>query len=178
MTTRTNIYNFLGAVFFILTWLFVGLYRDGEFYESNVFVKYRPTFKVYFYDPIGMSDMTDKDLSAEKQLEEIAFQEFVIQHHFRNNNNAQLWYLPFITMQLTLSFFSFGILKSRRNLGYKIWHLPAHFAVCLILTSTGLGFILHFGDLISLIIGGLLILMINYWTLVLLTKHRNRKKEN
>lgn len=173
MTRRPNIYILLGTVFIILTWFFVGLYRDDEFYEPNLFTKYQPTFKVNFYSPTGQSDLTVSDLSADKQVEEIAFQEFVIKRHIQNNSNAQLWYLPLILIQLTLTFFSFGVLKSKRDLVYKKWHLPTHFAICLIITSIGLGFILFFDKLLSTVIGGLLILTINYWTLILLTKQRN-----
>jgi hypothetical protein len=92
MMKRPNIYIFIGIVFLILTWLFVGLYRDDEFYEPNLFTKYRPTLKVNFYSPTGMSDLTVDDLIDEKKVEEIAFQEFVIKQHIQYNSNARLWY--------------------------------------------------------------------------------------
>ena len=175
MTRRPNIYLLFGTVFLILTWIFVGLYRDDEFYEPNLFTKYRPTFKVNFYSPIGQSDLTVNDLSADKQVEEIAFQEFVIKRHIQNNSNAQLWYLPLILIQLLLTFFSLGVLKSKLDLVYKKWHFPTHFAVCLVLTSLGLGFILSFDNLFVTVFGGLLILTINYWTVVLLTRQKKKK---
>lgn len=175
MTRRPNIYLLFGTVFLILTWIFVGLYRDDEFYEPNLFTKYRPTFKVNFYSPIGQSDLTVNDLSADKQVEEIAFQEFVIKRHIQNNSNAQLWYLPLILIQLLLTFFSLGVLKSKLDLVYKKWHFSTHFAVCLVLTSLGLGFILSFDNLFVTVFGGLLILTINYWTVVLLTRQKKKK---
>lgn len=178
MTTRPNIYILLGTVFLILTWLFVGLYRDDEFYEPNLFTKYRPTIKVIFHSPTGQSDLTFDDLSEDKRVEEIAFQEFVIKQHIQNNSNALLWYLPLILIQLTLTFFSFGVLKSKRDFGYKKWHLPTHFAICLIVTSIGLSFILCFDNLLSTVISGLLILTFNYWAIFLLAGHRNKKNEN
>lgn len=167
----------MGQFFLILTWLFVGLYRDDEFYEPNLFTKYRPTFKVNFNSQTGMSDLTADDLTGDRQAEEIAFQEFVIKRHIQNNSDARLWYLPFILIQLTLTFLSFGIFKIKQDLVYKKWQLPTHFTVCFIVTSIGLAFILSFDNLLSTVIGGLLILTINYWTLLLLTKHRKKKYE-
>ena len=173
MTIRPNIYILLGTVFVILSWLFVGLFRDDEFYEPNVFTKYRPTFKVNFYSPIGMQGFELKDLSPDKQIEEKAFQEFVMKQHIQNNSDARLWYLPYILIQLTLTFFCFGILKIRRHFVYKKWQLPAHFGICFILTSFGLAFILVFDNLSWTIILSPLLLAINYFTLILLTK-RNK----
>lgn len=170
MTIRPNIYILLGTVFIILTWLFVGLFRDDEFYELDVFTKYRPTFKVNFYSPIGQQGLELKDLSPDKQIEERAFQEFVMKHHIQNNGDARLWYLPFILIQLTLTFFCFGILKTRRHLVYKKWQLPTHFAICFILTSLGLAFIVTFDNLSMTIILATLLLAINYLTLILLTR--------
>jgi hypothetical protein len=100
MTTRPNIHIVIGIVFLILTWLFVGLYRDDEFHESSLFTKYRPTFKVNFYSPIGMQDLKIEDLNRQK-IEEIAFQEFVIERHIQSNSTARLWYVPLILIQLT-----------------------------------------------------------------------------
>lgn len=178
MTTRPNIYILIGTVLLILTWLFVGLYRDDEFYQPNLFIKYRPTFKINFYSQTGMSDLTLNDLTADKQIEEIAFQEFVIKQHIQNNSNAPLWYLPIILIQLTLTFFSFGILQSKRDYYYKKWQLPTHFAISSLINSVGLSFILTFDNLLSTIIGGLLILTINYWTFILLTKHHKKVARN
>ena len=175
MTTRPNIYILIGTVFLILTWLFVGLYRDDEFFEPNLFTKYRPTFKVNFHSAIGMQDLKVDDLPPDRKVEEIAFQEFVIKRHIQNNSNVPLWYLPLILIQLTLTFLIFGIMKMKRDLVYKKWQLPTHFAVCLVLTSLGLGLILSFDNLLELIFGGLLILTINYWAVVLLTRQKNEK---
>lgn len=122
-----------------------------------------------------MQDLKLDDLPTDKKAEEIAFQEFVMKRHIQNNSDARLWYLPFIFIQLTLTFLSFGILKMKRDLVYKKWQLPTHFAVCLVLTSLGLGFILSFDNLFAALFGGLLILAINYWTVVLLTRQKNEK---
>ena len=144
MTIRPNIYILLGTVFIIFTWLFVGLFRDDEFYEPTLFTKYRPTLKVNFYSPIGMQDLKVDDLPTDRRTEEKAFQEFVMKRHVQNNSEARLCYLPFILIQLTLTFLTFGILKMKRELAYKKWQLPTHFVVCLVLTSLGIGFILSF----------------------------------
>jgi hypothetical protein len=154
----------------MLTWLLVGFFRDDEFYELHMFAKYRPTCKVNFYSPIGQQDLELKDLSPEKEIEEIAFQEFVMKQHMQNNDDQRFWYVPYILIQLTLTFFCFGILKSRRHLSYKKWQLPAHFAICFIPTSFGLAFIVAFDNLSWTIILATLLLVINYFTLIFLTK--------
>lgn len=171
--TRLNIYLILGIVFIILTWLFVGFFRDDEFNQPNLFTKYRPTFKVNFYSPVGMQDLELNYLSSDRKIEEIAFQEFVIKQHIQNSSDARLWYLPFILIQLTFTFFSFGYYKIKRKLVYKNWQLPAHFIICLVLTSFGLEFILYFDKLILTIILLTLLVFINYFTLYLLTR-KNR----
>lgn len=173
MTTRLNIYLIIGAFFVILTWIFVGLFRDDEFYEPNLFTKYRPTLKVNFYSPIGMQDLKVDDLLSDKKAEEIAFQEFVMKRNIQNNNNPSLWYLPYILIQLTLSFFSFGFLKMKLDLVYKKWQFFIHFAVCFISTSFGIGCILFLDNLFFTVTGGFLILIINYRILVLLTRQKN-----
>lgn len=175
MTRRPNIYLLLGTVFLILTWIFVGLYRDDEFYEPNLFTKYRPTFKVYFYSPIGMQDLKITDLQIDKKLEAIAFEEFVVKRNIQNNSDASLWYLPFILIQLTLTFSSFGVLKMKRDLVFNKWLLSTHFSICLILTSLGLGFILSFDNLIATLFGGFIIVTINFLALFLITRQKNVK---
>jgi hypothetical protein len=140
-----------------------------------MFTKYRPTFKVNFYSPIGMQDLELKDLSPDKEIEEKAFREFVMKQNIQNNSDARLWYLPFILIQLTLTFFCFGILKIRRHLVYKKWQLPTHFAICLILTSFGFGFILSFDSLSLTIILVTLLFAINYFTLIFLTSQRKAR---
>src|SRR5258706_3061491 len=104
MKIKTNVFLILGTAFLLLTWLFTGVFRDDEFYDPDLFTKYRATFKVYFSSPIGMQDMKIEDLSPNGQLEEIAFQEFVIKQEIQNNGNGHLWFMPYVLIQLTLTF--------------------------------------------------------------------------
>ncbi|WP_237488018.1 hypothetical protein [Hufsiella arboris] len=175
MTARPNIYIVLGTVFILLTWLFVGIYRDDEFYEQNLFTKHRPTFNVKFHSAIGMQDLKLDDLFENRKAEEIAYQEFVIKQQLQSSSNASLWCLPFILIQLTLTFNSLGILKFRRDLVYKKWHFSAHFAACLLLTSIGLGLMLSFDNSLTTIFVGLLVLTLNYRALILITKERRKE---
>jgi hypothetical protein len=172
MTTKLNRYIFAGAACFLLTWLFVGIFRDSEFYEPEIFTKYRPTFKVFFHTPIGEGSLQLKDLAKEKQTEEINFQEFVIKQHQQYNSSARLWFLPFILIQLTLTFLSFGLYKTRRSFSYKPWQLPIHFFLNLIITSIGFSLLLMFDKLVATIVISLTILCINSWTTYLLTKQK------
>jgi hypothetical protein len=178
MTTRLNIYLVLGTVFMLLTWLLVGLFRNGEFYEPTLFTKNRPTFKVNFYSPIGMQDLELKDLSPDGQLEEIAFQEFVVGLHQQYNADAKLWYLPLILIQLTLTFLTFGFFKPTRTIHSKMWQLPTHLATNFIVTSIGIGFMLLFDNILSTILLTSIIMAINYGTVILLTRQKSKPETN
>lgn len=174
MKIKLYIHIILGAVFLILTWLFVGFFRDDEFSEPNFFLKHRPTFKVNFYSPTGMEDFELSELSAEREAEQIAYNEFVAKQLFQNNRPEILWFLPFMFIQMTLTFFCFGILKMRRTIAYKIWQLPVHYAICQITTFLSLVFILVFDNLIATVFLSILALFINYAILHFLTKRNGR----
>ncbi|WP_276373730.1 hypothetical protein [Chryseolinea sp. H1M3-3] len=167
MTRNLNI--LIGTTFLILTWIFVGIFRDDEFYEPTIFIKHRPTFKVNFYSPIGMSDLQLKDLTMEKQKELLAFDEFVIKEGIQYNSNDKLWYLPFVLIQITLTSFTFGILNSK---AHKIWRMIFHFSICIFPTTFGLVFILAFDRIFMTISLGLLIVGVNCLILYLLTRQR------
>jgi hypothetical protein len=169
MQMKFNIYFLLGIFFLILSWLFIGLFRDDEFNEPGLFFKYRPTFQVIFYSPRGMDDTRLSDMPGDLKTEQIAFEEFVIHQHVQENSSSMFRFLPFLLIQLTLTFLSFGVLKMRRELVYRKWQLPVHFIVCLLLTFIDLTFILFFDRILLTISGCLLMLMINYWMLLLLT---------
>ena len=46
--------------------------------RKTFFIKHRHTLKWTFYSPLGMSDMKIEELSNEKQIEQIYFNEFVL----------------------------------------------------------------------------------------------------
>jgi hypothetical protein len=170
MTAKPNIDIILGVICFLLTWLFVGFFRDDEFFEPTIFTKYRPGLKINFYSPIGMQSLSIKDLPVDKQNEEIAFQEFVIQQHQQNNSNAPLWYLPFLLIQVTLTFFTIPVhglikpLKGQKK--YLVWHFLAN----VIPTSLIIGFILSFDNLYWTCFLVISILILNILTAVVLTR--------
>ena len=178
MKPLSNIYVLFGLVFFILTWLFTGVYQDAEFNEIHVFTKYRPTFKVNFHSPIGMEDLNVDDLSAEHKKEELAFQKFVVQHQRHCNGNSIIWYLPFVLIQLSLSFFSFGVLKVKQGLFYKKWHFLLHLLTCLIPTIVGIEFMVTFNKWYLTILSGLIILLINYSILMFIIDTTRKIKRN
>ncbi|MFB9077640.1 hypothetical protein ACFFLS_00975 [Flavobacterium procerum] len=171
---KLNKYTICSIIFALITWLFVGLFRDDEFYEPNLFVKYRPTFKVNFYSPIGMQDLSLNELSPERREEEIAFQNFIINQQNRNNHNLELGDLPYILIQLTLTFFCFGILKTKKGLIYKKWQWIIHFGLGFLLTGFAIIMMMLIDIWFTLIAGSLLIVAVNYFLLLLLTL-KNRK---
>ena len=66
--------GFIVLIIFLRFW--VGVYADAEIGEKWLFIKYKPTWKWYFYSPLGMSDKTITDLNPVLQKEEILFQKY------------------------------------------------------------------------------------------------------
>ncbi len=169
--SKLNIYFLIGIFFLVITWLFVGIFRDDEFYEPELFIKHRATFKVNFYSPIGMQDIKLNELDTIKKIEELAFQEFVINKDIQFKSEKRLSYLTLILIQLTLTFFSIGLFKSWRfSYSIKWQQILKHFLICLFATSLMIGFILTFDNLTFTIFGSLLILFINYLSIKFLSK--------
>ena|SRR5688572_10549171 len=174
MNTKQNIYITVGTIYFLLTWLFVGIYRDDEFFEPHIFTKYRPTFKIGFFSPIGMQDLNIENLSADKQAEEIAFQEFVIERHQQKNSNAPLWFLPFALIQITITFLTLGAHGHIKKTDLRHRYLLVHFIVNVVSTTLAIGFIMALHNRYWTILLTALIIIINVFTVMLLTKHNRQ----
>lgn len=70
-----KIFSVLILIFIgILFRLFVGVYTNDEFGGNHLFIKHRPTWQGHFYSPVGLSDMTMKDLTDEQKY----WDEFVV----------------------------------------------------------------------------------------------------
>lgn len=61
----------------LVAWAFLGVYRDREFHSLSMFVKHRPSPKIYFFAPLGESDTPMSKLPVKYQKEEEAFHAFV-----------------------------------------------------------------------------------------------------
>ncbi len=121
---KSRIYLTIGTILLLVTWLFAGFFRDEEFYESHIFFKYKPTFKVFFYSPIGESDVSMKELSKEQQKEQIAFEEFVLKQ--KAKKAFVLNSVAIILLQSSLSFFIFYFFKRREYYIYNNLHIVIH----------------------------------------------------
>ena len=158
-----NKFILIGFISFITSILFIGIFADDEFYELDFFTKHKPTTKLYFYSPTGMSDLTLQDLSEELQKEETAFNEFVIKPGVQFPGK-KYDFLPLLLIQLTLTFFSLGIFKIIFKNKFEKWLLPLHFIVNFIITSFILGGILISTSSYATIVLILIILAINYFS--------------
>lgn len=165
--------NFGIAIFSLLvTILFTGVFRDDEFYDPNIFLKHRPTFKLLFISPTGMSDKTPEDLSPEMQKEELMFEEFVIQPGIQYPSDP--WsFVPVLLIQFTLSLFTINIFKSKLPNKIPYWKPIVHYTINLITTTLGLAAILTIDHLISTFGFGLIILAINVFSFYFLSKNSN-----
>jgi hypothetical protein len=160
---KRYLYLAIGFLLLIITVLNTGLYRDDEFHDLSIFLKHRPTFKAYFYSPIGMSDRTLEDLSPGQQGEMIAFNEFVRGTGilFKGDDKA---YIPLLLIQLTLTSFVMGTLASKSNGNIRIWIPVVHFAFNFMVTALGITIGLMTGSLIITVVTFAFIVLANYMT--------------
>jgi ABC-type Mn2+/Zn2+ transport system permease subunit len=75
-----------------------------------------------------------------------------------------------------LTFLNLGLLKIKHDLVYKKWLLPSHFISCLMFTSIAIGFMLSFDQWIATILGGFIILVLNYGVLSFFTRKYQKKQ--
>lgn len=74
----------------IVSWLFLGVYKDREFGKRRLFVKHSPTLKVSFYAPLGESDLTLNDLDPARSQEEVMYRKYV-EDGGGNRRSVPLW---------------------------------------------------------------------------------------
>src|SRR6187455_2417023 len=134
MSGKGNIFIWLTFLLAILTLLFVGVKREGELYKPSLIVKYRPTYLLFFY-------AQDDKHRTRNEEEGKAFKQFVTDKR-PATNSLSFSLLPFVLIQLTLSSFCLGLLKTRGKINYETWQLITHFGICFILTSIGLSLLL------------------------------------
>ncbi len=161
-----------GLFLLLITWLFVGVSRDAEFNEPSLFLKHRPSFRIHFYSPCGMSDLTIQDLPKPEQADEKAFEEFVL-HHYDFQENTSL--LTFMLIQLTLTFLSFGLFNVKGRKPINGWQMIAHFIICLFFNSILIFFILAFDQFLTTVILSIILIGINYWIFILTSLFKERK---
>lgn len=164
-------YLLIGILSLILTILFIGIFADDEFYELGIFTKHKPTSKLYFYSPTGMSDLTLLDLSKSNQKEELAFDEFIIKTGVQFPGN-KFDFLPYLLIQLSLTFLALSGFKIKHNGKLEKWLIPLHFIINFLITSFIIGGILLSPNIYTAIGLGIFILLINYFSIY---KLKNKK---
>ncbi|WP_026977768.1 hypothetical protein [Flavobacterium tegetincola] len=71
----------IGLVFLALSILLLGIKVDDEFDDSTLFVKYKPSFQMYFKSPLGMQDLP-ANYPKELRAEENTYNQFVRDKHW------------------------------------------------------------------------------------------------
>jgi hypothetical protein len=75
--TRNKVIAVLLPAFFLIGWLFLGVYKDREFSQRRLFIKNSPTLKFSFYAPLGESDLTLNDLDPTRSQEEVMYRKYI-----------------------------------------------------------------------------------------------------
>ena len=89
MSRRRKVLSLAFGIGVITTlWLYVGVYEEREWREPRLFIKYRPTLKVFFCAPLGEATPSNVPghegyLTAKQEQEEEAYVEFVEQNWLR-----------------------------------------------------------------------------------------------
>lgn len=151
----------LGLLSLLTTILYCGIARNREFNEPSIFVKYRPTTKIHFYSPIGESDMTLPYLSEEKKKEELLYTEFVEDQKIYTDNLNRLSFLPYVLIQLTLTFLCLGLRIQR---GIRLMWAALHFLINLLPTTLMVTLMLFYEESWQLLGLTTIVLIMNVWT--------------
>lgn len=130
----------LGLTFVLITWLFVGIYFDDEFFTPSLFLKHRPTFQIVFQSSIGMSDLELSDLSVLDRVKELHFQEFVLSRWKFHAQSPFSFLIPILLIQLSTTLL-IGFIFSIIQLGKLGFHLFINYLPCAFLIGIG---IFHF----------------------------------
>jgi len=152
------IFIVFGIMLILFSILFIGLYRDDEFNELRAFTKHRPTTKMYFYSPIGMQPLNIEDLTPEKRVEQLAFNEFIIGNKIQFSRD-KLWFIPPLLIQLSLTLLTFGLFITLTNMRILIPIL--HLSILYVFTALGLTLITIIDQFSSTLIIGIFLLTIN-----------------
>lgn len=80
MKQSITICIFLLTILTIISRFWIGIYEDYKFGEHLPFIKYKPTWKWYFYSPRGMSDWKTEDMPPNLKKEQLLYDEFILTH--------------------------------------------------------------------------------------------------
>src|ERR1051326_4954552 len=172
MKREFNIYPFLGTALLVFCFLFTGFLGDDEFDEPGLFFKHRPSLRMEFYSPIGMSDMTLADLSEEKASAQRDFNEFIIKQGVQYPGNTRDRFVPLL-YALTITLLLYGFLPSWKR-QFKIKHMVMHFLIHCVVFFAGVILMLSLNSTISLLFMLLVILSVSILTAFIFSKARSR----
>lgn len=134
-----NIFLVSGIISLLLTILFMGFSRDDEFSEPDIFLKYRPSFQVYFDSPLGMQDMPP-DYPAELKEKQAVYDEFILAKH---QTDTGIWrWLPLVLLAVTLGLLTTGIYSLNRKANFIGWRVMIYFFLCFIIVAVCTGMML------------------------------------
>lgn len=166
----------IAIVLIIFSWLFIGVFSEPEFGDKTIFIKHKPTFKIEFYSPIGESDLKLSELNKEKQIEEIAFQEYIINQNLLKNNNSDFFAILLIGMIFT--YLSLGIYKLKNSGVYLFWQIITQFIINIVISTIGIALMLTFNKSYISIIILTLIFIVNYLSVILTETIKNKINYN
>jgi len=78
---KSAVFGFIFLAVIMGVWLFTGVFLHREYQTYNLFLKFKPSFKFYFYSPVGESDRVLKSMSSGEQRNEKDYAEFVENKH-------------------------------------------------------------------------------------------------
>jgi hypothetical protein len=85
---------FFVVLFFLCLFLFIGVYEDDEFSYNTIFIKHRPSFHFYYYNPQSIGEnRTFESLSEKEKYEKLLYDEFVEKNNgFKRSLSIPFWH--------------------------------------------------------------------------------------
>jgi hypothetical protein len=165
MKRLLNIHLITGIVLLITSILFIGVWRDDEFYEPGLFIKHKPSFYMVFEHPFGQSDYELDKFPIKTQEQYWRYREFVTdQYPGRHNIILILFFI-----QIPLTFLFGGILPLVRR-KFNLIQMAIHFTINATVALFGIAFIFHLDKPPFTILISFLILILDFLTAYLFSK--------
>jgi len=148
-----NKFIIIGILLFFISILFIGINKKSDSPEASIFIKSTASLNMVHVPEIKNSQVTLEELT--QQLKE--------KDESSENNVSN--FLPYLLIQLTLTFLFLGIYKVRFTSKFEKWLFPLHFIINFFITTFIIGGMLVSDNIFVTIALSLVTLFVNYFSI-------------
>lgn len=143
----------IGFLLLFVNFFYIGVLKNNEKNITELFVKHRPTTKMFF-----LSDRNnDKSLNVDFKQEESLYAEFITSRNIEDKSKS---FLPLILIQLMLSCFTVFFIKI--DFKRKLVFLGIHFLFLLVCSFPIIAYVFSINDTLQSALIGIGIILLNY----------------